>query len=110
MRRGRAWKGKHLTVRCLTGAPRHPSVNPARNAVYVGTLISAKTEKSAVKRNRMRRRCREALRIILPQYLVSSSVQLLLMPRSTSLSCDFNEIQRDIESLLSSLFQHVPKR
>lgn len=111
MRKGRSWKGKHLQVRVLTGAPRHPSVRADRAAVYVGTVISAKLEKSAVKRNRMRRRCREALRLAVQKRQQSgapfSNIQLLLLPRSSSLTCDFSDIQNDIETLLSSLLPHA---
>jgi ribonuclease P protein component len=141
--KGFLWKGRHLHVRWMQGAPRTvPSDAPP--AFYVGTLTSAKLDKSAVRRNRMRRRCREALRIVLKEHkenelsrsaglagsragatpirermvhgrktegLPSMSCQLLLFPRSSSLSADFHDILADVSHFLSSLSScHQPKR
>ena len=99
--KGTPWKGKHLTVRYLTGAPRHPLVNPALPAFYVGSLVSARLDKSAVRRNRMRRRCREALRLALRGRENLPALQLLLIPRSSSLKVPFPDIRADIESFLA---------
>ena len=111
--KGFLWKGKHLQARMLRGLPRSlPETAPA--GLYIGVLTSAKLHKSAVRRNRMRRRCREAMRIILkdlPHLKKSSetaqplsrSVQLLLMPRSSSLSAPFDEILADAGHLIASL-------
>ncbi|MDO8649589.1 MAG: ribonuclease P protein component [Candidatus Peregrinibacteria bacterium] len=109
IRTGRLWKGKVLMVRWLPGAPRHPSATAAP-AVYAGALASAKLDKSAVKRNRMRRRCREALRTVLQGFQTLPSVQLLIVPRSSSLQCNFSDIRADIQSFLSSLRAWQPPR
>lgn len=102
--KGNVWKGKHFNVRWLPGPPRNvsPAVSPA---IYVGLITSAKLHKSAVKRNRMRRRCREALRITVASINTSlkTSYQLLLLPRSSSLSADFREILADARNFLSSI-------
>lgn len=131
--KGFLWKGKHFFVRYLHGAPRStPAASLSVSAVFVGTLTSTKLDKSAVKRNRMRRRCREALRIILkglsvaagriprsqpnprslipdPRSLISDPrfFQLLLLPRSSSLSADFGELTKDAEHLLASLLSRA---
>ncbi len=98
--KGFLWKGRHMFARFLIGLPRgYPVTSPA--GLYVGTLTSTKLDKSAVKRNRMRRRCREALRVAIKKNEEFPSVQLLLMPRSSSLSADFEELQSDIDRLLS---------
>ena len=102
-RTGRVWKGKTMTVRWLPYAPRHPHVDPARAAVYVGTAASVKLDKSAVKRNRMRRRCREAFRIALKGQTKVPTVQLLISPRTASLGCDFRDIEADVAAFLSNL-------
>jgi ribonuclease P protein component len=106
MRHGRSWRGKHIHARILAGAPRHPAVKTQRTALYVGAVVSSKTDKSAVRRNRMRRRCREALRVFIKNKRISSPAQLLLLPRSSSLDADFKELQDDVDSLLSFLFPH----
>lgn len=86
------------------GHPRHPSARPAANALYVGTLASAKLDKSAVNRNRMRRRCREALRTTLLRWQGEvPSAQLLLSPRSSSLSVPFGALEADVERFLTFL-------
>ena len=103
LRKGSLWKGRHLSVRWMRGAPRHPAIDPAKQGVYAGTLISAKTEPSSVKRNRMRRRCREALRVAVKSIAEIPPSQLLILPRSSSLTCAFPEIEDDIRKFLSIL-------
>ncbi len=101
--RGKVWKGKHMLVRDLSGAPRHPAVHPEAPGIYFGSLASAKLEKSAVRRNRMRRRCREAWRLTLRDYTIPSAHQLLISPRSSSLKAPFAELQHDVRRFLSTL-------
>ena len=103
LRQGRPWKGKTMTIRWMRGAPRYPAVNPATPALYVGTVASTKLHKSAVKRNRMRRRCREALRVLLKEWPDLAPAQLLIVPRSSSLDAPFPDIQRDIRMFLTIL-------
>jgi ribonuclease P protein component len=101
LRKGRVWKGKHMTIRSLAGAPRHPAATVRSNALYVGTVASTKLDKSAVKRNRMRRRCREALRLLLKETDAQMpAIQLLLAPRSSSLWAPFPELQADLRAFL----------
>lgn len=105
--KGALWKGKHLNVRWLAGSPYHLSEKPAAPAIYVGVLSSTKLDKSAVKRNRMRRRCREALRLTVAKRpgpaAADKSLQLLLLPRSSSLGCTFNELSDEVSRFLSSV-------
>jgi ribonuclease P protein component len=78
LRKGNTWKGKMMVIRWLPSPPRHPAVNPEAMALYVGTFASAKLSKSAVERNRMRRRCREALRVLSKERGDLPAAQLLL--------------------------------
>lgn len=106
LRKGKVWKGQTMLIRWLTGAPFHPAANPREGAVYVGTMASRTLSKKAVERNRMRRRCREALRIVLKDYVprVSEmSIQLLLCPRSPSLVAPFSLLKEEIKRFLSTL-------
>ncbi|MDD5469891.1 MAG: ribonuclease P protein component [Candidatus Peribacteraceae bacterium] len=103
LRKGNVWKGKNIVIRWLRGAPKHPNVDPAAMALYVGTAASAKMEKSAVKRNRMRRRCREALRITVREVEKLPTLQLLIAPRSSSLDCAFADILQDVQKFLSTV-------
>lgn len=102
-RKGKVWKGKTMTVRFLRGAPPHPGVDPDASAIYLGTSASVKLDKSAVKRNRMRRRCREAWRTTVKEYDNLPTLQLLVSPRAASLACDYSQITTDVENFLSTL-------
>lgn len=113
LRKGRAWRGRTMLVRWLPGAPAHPAVRKGDVAVYAGTLASRALSKRAVERNRMRRRCREALRLILKEQesgRLVASVQLLLCPRSSSLHAPFALLKEDIELFLSTLCSPCPTR
>ena len=99
-RKGRAWKGNTMVIKVLPGAPK---TLKETEGVFVGTVASTKLHKSAVKRNRMRRRCREALRKAAQAYSDLPTVQLLVSPRSRSLDCAHIDIQKDVEAFLSSL-------
>ncbi len=90
-----------MNMRWLPGPPR--TLPKESEGFYVGTFASSKLHKSAVKRNRMRRRCREALRKTVREREKLPTVQLLLSPRSPSLTCDFGDVVADVESFLSSL-------
>ena len=102
-KKGRVWKGKQMNIKWLPGAPKHPNVDPTKVALYVGTAASVKVHKSAVKRNRMRRRCREALRLIVTEEEKLATAQLLLSPRSSSLDCTFEDIRSDVYTFLTHL-------
>lgn len=90
-----------MTIRWLSGPPR--TAPSGACGLFVGTFASTKLHKSAVKRNRMRRRCREALRICVRGEEKLPTVQLLLAPRSPSLACDFADLVSDVRVFLSSL-------
>ncbi len=105
LRKGKVWKGKTLSVRFVLGAPRHPAVDPEAQALYVGCFASSKLDKSAVRRNRMRRRCREALRISLNKHGDLPAAQLLLCPKTASLDAPFEDILGDVSTFLSTLAQ-----
>ncbi len=102
-----------MLVRWIPGAPAHPAANAGEDAVYVGTLASRALSKKAVERNRMRRRCREALRLVLKEQDPGrpvASIQLLLCPRSSSLHAPFAHMKEDIELFLSTLCPTCPTR
>ena len=105
LRRGNVWKGRTMVVRWLPGHPRNVK-DETKRAIYVGTMASAKLHKSAVKRNRMRRRCREALRIAVRECDNIPTVQLLIAPRSSSLDCAYADIQTDVRTFLTVITPH----
>jgi ribonuclease P protein component len=93
-RRGDRWRGKHMSITYVVSN---------NEGLLVGTSASKKLHKSAVKRNKMRRRCREALRVTTKESTKNLNVQLLITPRSSSLTCDFNELRSDAEAFLNHL-------
>lgn len=102
IRDGNVWKGRHVVIRWLPGHPRHPAAKRDHEGIYAGTLASTKLDKSAVKRNRMRRRCSEALRLTLKDLpSISQTLQLLVAPRSSSLDAPFAALQQDFITFLS---------
>ena len=92
-----------MMIRWLHGIPKNTKIDPAKRALYVGTSASLKLHKSAVKRNRMRRRCREALRTVVLSQEKLPTLQLLITPRSTSLDATFADIQDDVRAFLSTV-------
>lgn len=108
--KGQRFRGKHMSITYVMGAPRTESLStrvyPERSRgtrgerIFVGTAASTKLDKSAVKRNRMRRRCREALRLAVKQEKTIPSCQLIIVPRSSSLTCAFDELIADANNFL----------
>lgn len=104
LRKGVVWRGKTFVARSLSGVPPHKGrPQPNEPGIYLGTFASAKLHKSAVKRNRMRRRCREAIRLALKNIENPPSFQLLVTPRIASLDAPFDDIQIDVAHFLSQL-------
>lgn len=89
--KGYIWKGKTTIIKWM----------PLGEGVCVGTYAPASLHRSAVKRNRMRRRCREALRLSMQKYHHVPPTQLLLCPRIASLRAPFSDICSDIASFVS---------
>ena len=108
MRKGKVWKGNTMIVHWLSGAPRHPDVDPAKPAIFMGTFGSSRLSKSAVERNRMRRRCREAWRLTLKTAQCSGSAQLLVCPRFASLKAPFEAMLADVRAFLPLLPCRTP--
>ena len=122
-RRGTKWNGRHMKISylfknassepVLSGALQRSSAQPPQSRraqhdiVFLGTSASLRLHKSAVKRNRMRRRCKEALRTTLQGHAKLPSCQLLMTPKSSSLSCDFSELRADAEAFFTHLSKHV---
>lgn len=103
-RKGKTWKGQGMVVRWMPGAPSSKGRSRAlAEGVYLGTFASSSVDASAVRRNRMRRRCREALRLTIEKLPERASVQLLVSPRPASLDAPFDTLLRDAEAFFSTL-------
>lgn len=103
-RKGRVWKGHAMVVRWLPGTPSSKGrPRSLAEGAYMGTYAAASLHPSAVARNRMRRRCREALRLHIEQLPERPSLQLLVTPRAASLDVPFEALQRDAAAFFSHL-------
>lgn len=102
LRQGTVWKGRCFTVRLLPGEPKNLSAPARHPAVYLGTFASTALDKSAVRRNRMRRRCREAFRLSIATLPETAAIQLLVSPRSASLDTPFPRLQEEVLLFLNT--------
>lgn len=72
----------------------------------VGFVVSKKTHKRAVKRNRLRRLMRESYRLLLKELDLGNSqeyMSLIFLGRERALEMDFAQMKRTIRALLMEL-------
>ncbi|MEN9226425.1 MAG: ribonuclease P protein component [Thermostichus sp. HHBFW_bins_43] len=87
---GQRRSSSSLTVLFRPGEPGIPS--------QVGLVISRKVSKSAVRRNRLRRRLREILRPLCPR--LKTGYRLLLIPKASLLTYSWQELSAEVHRLL----------
>lgn len=93
-----------MVIRWMPGVPSSAGrLRTLPEGIYLGTYASSSVDPSAVKRNRMRRRCREALRLVIESLPERPSVQLLVSPRTASLDAPFDTLRRDVDAFFSHL-------
>lgn len=64
-------------------------------------IISKKFEKSAIKRNRLRRQIFEGIRLNLKENPSKKSLDIILIPKKSITDKDFDEIKEETNSILS---------
>lgn len=101
--KGKRFNGKHISINWLHGPPLHPNIPRTEKGVFVGIATSTKLHSSAVKRNRMRRRVREAFRLYAKDHAHLPTVQLIARPKSSTLTCTFEAIQEDVQRFFSTV-------
>lgn len=72
----------------------------------VGFVVSKKTHKRSVKRNRLKRLMRESYRLLLKENKISKSqeyLSLIFVGFEKALDKDFSQIQNDVFNLLSRI-------
>lgn len=93
-----------MIVRWMPGVPTSLGrPKPLAQGIYLGTYASTALDPSAVRRNRMRRRCREALRLTIENLPERPSAQLLVSPARASLDAPFEALLRDADAFFSHL-------
>lgn len=103
LKNGLQWKGKTMTIRYLKAHPKNLAAVPSLPMLYLGTYASTHLSSSSVERNRMRRRCREAVRLAVEGAESLPTVQVLMTPKSMSAKCPFPLIQEDVAMFLRLL-------
>lgn len=78
-----------------------------RHLVYVGYVVTKKLG-TAVQRNRVRRRIKEAVRLVFPK-VAQLGCSYLLIPHRSSLTCPFDEIKDDLKMSLICLNNALTK-
>ena len=100
-RKGLKWQGKTFVARLIVGPPKNRNTDDFEKGIYLGTYATTRMHKSAVKRNKMRRRCREAIRKNMKEWTKKiPTVQLLISPKLSSLTCEFSVIDQEAQELL----------
>ena len=74
---------------------------PAPVTSRIACVVGKKVSKSAVKRNRLKRQIREAVRLLLKEGRVSSGNMIVLMAKPDMLEATYAEIADDVSSLFS---------
>lgn len=98
LKKGQVWVGKHMRV--------HYLFSPLTEQMCIGVRTPKQLSAKAVERNRMRRRCREAIRVSLAQPEKIPAVLLVVTPKSSSLRAPFTELQLDAQQLLLILLHY----
>ncbi|HEY9888992.1 MAG TPA: ribonuclease P protein component [Candidatus Obscuribacterales bacterium] len=93
---GRQSSTRHLVVKVLT-LPEQFSQSCSR----FGITISQKVSKQAVVRNRIKRRVRAALQVLIPR--LRSGLWLVIVVRSPAVECDYGQFLRELEQLFLEL-------
>lgn len=107
LRQGKRWRGQTMIIHYTFGAPA-TAQESKESTVYVGSFASLRLHKHAVKRNRMRRRCKEAVRLALAPVQKIATVQLLISPKPSSLDSDYSLLFKDAQSFIQFLVEHDP--
>ncbi|MEK7131608.1 MAG: ribonuclease P protein component [Patescibacteria group bacterium] len=106
MKHGQWINGRFLDIRVLELAknqsffPKKEDPDSFKKQLKLAIAAGLKVHKSAVKRNRVRRQIREALRLLIKDGLLKSGYYILVVARKDVLDKDYAEISQEIKVLL----------
>lgn len=79
------------------------SLSRTDRVVRVGIVIGVKTAKKAVARNRIRRRTREALRVVLQEHPLVQGIDMIILPKTTALEAPFEMLKEEMVNMISKI-------
>ena len=107
MKHGQWVNGRFLDIKVLELAknqayfPKKEDLDSFKKQLKLAIAAGLKVHKSAVKRNRVRRQIREALRLLLKDGKIKNGYYILVVAKKDTLDKDYAEISAEIKVLLS---------
>ena len=107
MKHGQWVNGRFLDIKVLELAksqayfPKKEDPDSFKKQLKLAIAAGLKVHKSAVKRNRVRRQIREALRLLLKDGKIKNGYYILVVAKKDTLDKDYAEISDEIKVLLS---------
>ena len=107
MKHGQWVNGRFLDIKVLELAknqnffPKKEDPESFKKQLKLAIAAGLKVHKSAVKRNRVRRQIREAIRLLIKENLLKSGFYVLIVAKKDVLEKDYAEISAELKLLLS---------
>jgi len=107
MKQGQWVNGRFLDIKVLELAknqnffPKKEDPESFKKQLKLAIAAGLKVHKSAVKRNRVRRQIREAIRLLIKDNLLKSGFYVLIVAKKDVLEKDYAEISAELKLLLS---------
>lgn len=93
--------GKFCNAKVWVVKPeKYPRRDYKTSDLKIGFVVSAKISKSAVKRNRVKRQMREAVRLLLKEDKLNTGFMIAFMAKSNILEREYQEIAVDVTKIL----------
>ena len=98
---GRFFAGKFITAKIWKIDPeKYPRRKYNADDLKIGFVVGVKVSKSAVKRNRIKRQMREAVRLLLKDGKLKTGFLISIMAKPNVLGVEYGEIEKDIRVML----------
>lgn len=79
---------------------KYPRRNYGIDDLKIGFVVSVKVSKSAVKRNRIKRKMREAVRLLLKENKLKPGFMMAIMAKPNALGIEYAEIEKSVVDIL----------
>ncbi|MFZ6015517.1 MAG: ribonuclease P protein component [Patescibacteria group bacterium] len=99
--KGRSIYGIYSTLRVRAVHPSKEHPKPAEESPKIGFIISTKTFKRAVKRNRAKRRFREAVKELISQF--PKGYQFIFILKSETLDAPYAAMRDDVAHMITKI-------